>query len=682
MYNRRFKDSNDRNVRYDGRIQFGSRDENFASDSGIPSRGEVSNDSSTMQAIAFRDLKSGVFDVAADPNTQATSNADPYAIIARTNPVVGGTYGGEATILGNVITRLANASKSGFLNYFDSGVTFKKFHYQYLAIDADDKNKAFNAEMAKTTATALSNGMATLTLQLPFFKDFVKSDMPYKEGVDGSVYSSALEARLPWMVYYQSAVLNLAAIPAKYLQIRSLEKAVKDMTYRRDNTEVNELYGLLKKAAFVSMINSLATTVIGEYTDNDWRIQVNTLVNVPSRKTNAYTSPLLTMVGYHKMPTLKLIANTGQDTPTSDTGVYFDSSSISATLVASTSRPLYDPFNMALITSNLTLNFEQAIKMALTLLDQTTVLGWARKNTMAASDADRIPSQWYYNTLDLVLSKIVSMSSQIFNGLSEIRSGLDKLKDTGLVYWQKGISFFIGGKVDQYSLTYNKTLADVFASDKTGSANIVFDDLTYRWKFNTLWNMYEGIPLYDKVSGGAFLTFATKGISVSDAAPNYYSAKFIYPNFFENDTVGVTSQASANDRFVNRVGNVIYVASEEVKGEELIKSTTLARFNPFDATSEEGFVVKFADVDLDLSDDNNKIIASYVQAVLQSVYGVGIVSNTADSTKIGAIQMDDLCFIDVEISDIANSMIQYARDKAPFRVSRISGVRSMGFGNR
>lgn len=141
------------------------------SDSGTPER-EISSNSDLIQFKAFRDLSFGsTISVKADPNAQASRMSQPYAIIAKTNPVMEGVYPGEDNLAGIVLEQLMNSNNSKLVNNFDSASLKLKLNYLYLNIDGKNSALTFgalNKEMGNAINEALASTDAEMVTQLPF----------------------------------------------------------------------------------------------------------------------------------------------------------------------------------------------------------------------------------------------------------------------------------------------------------------------------------------------------------------------------------------------------------------------------------------------------------------------------------------------------------------------------------
>lgn len=95
--------------------------------------------------------------------------------------------------------------------------------------------------------------------------------------------------------------------------------------------------------------------------------------------------------------------------------------------------------------------------------------------------------------------------------MTEVRTFIDKLSQSGMVYWKKGVTLSVD-RIECCEPTYNVILSNMIACYIGGSAKMTFDTNTQRWQAATLWNKYTGIPNFDKYSGGSFLTFGLRSL--------------------------------------------------------------------------------------------------------------------------------------------------------------------------
>lgn len=229
------------------------------SDSGKPTNPEISKESYTFQAKAFKDLRYGLIATKADPLTDATTASQPYAIIAATNKILGGVYPGNDNLNGNILSQMMISNQSKLINSFDSGNLVIKLNYLYLNLTNVSDPHAVNTYMGVAINEALSRTNAEMTSQLPFATQTVETELA-KADQSNKLYVMAL---------YQSMLQNTAAVLAKYVQTMSIEKDLINMGFNREANFTQELFSLFKKKSLVGKLQALATTLYGEYFDSD-----------------------------------------------------------------------------------------------------------------------------------------------------------------------------------------------------------------------------------------------------------------------------------------------------------------------------------------------------------------------------------------------------------------------------
>lgn len=71
------------------------------------------------------------------------------------------------------------------------------------------------------------------------------------------------------LVWYQTVLQNLAAIPAKFNSLMSIRQTLIDMGYNNEAPFTTEIFNLMSKATFKGAINAISNFVTGEFFDFD-----------------------------------------------------------------------------------------------------------------------------------------------------------------------------------------------------------------------------------------------------------------------------------------------------------------------------------------------------------------------------------------------------------------------------
>lgn len=633
----------------------------------LPDKEKVDEKSLTYNVKAFRDLQNvGAIEVKADPNASILRGSYPYNIIARTNKVVDANYAGNPNIEGNVLTRLQNSNKSQLLNVFDVGTINFRVNYLYLCYSRNATTKhnniAVNMEMNKAFNEALSKGYSTMFTQLPYYTDTITTDLPVP-----ATYSSAetgIYHKMGGLLHYQTVLQNAMLPISKYIQTISLQQTCLNMSFRREAPTVTALYGLLMKKAFKATLNAIGTSVIGEYFDLNWYKQMNTLANIASRKSNSMTDPILTATMTTRIPSCTM--STSGSSPVT----YYNSAN---TLKASGIWLNPDDWTFdGTAQSPAELSFETIVYRLCRMLDVSTILTWARKLNTNSTDVGTIQTaSAYYQNIIKYVEAINLILTKFATSMSEIRTFIDKLSESHFVYWKKGVSLSVE-HINDYDPVYNQILHNLISCYVGGSSTMIFDANTQRWQCSTIWNKYTGIPSFDAISGGSFLTFGVRNLDLGSLVES--DTAMCLPIVFADELLTGSSKCV----ITNRKGLLLQVTGDEVN--TVVDDPTLARLDPL----EVGFKVKIPTVDisgLTLSSDEKAKLTSAVLAFLLNIAGYGRVKRTS-TTYSSALDPDYICFLDVQIADVSNEMIQFCRNYSPFRVMTPDGERSIGFGRK
>lgn len=668
-YNKHYNPRNKGNI-----AQQAYEDNRFES----PKGEHVTNGSETLQAKAFRDLSNiRVIDVKADPNSEMSYGSFPYTIIGKTNPVLDASYPGRENIAGNSITLIQNdTTSSKLMNTFDVGVICKKINYNYLAIRSSEKNVAYTGEMIKSVEQAVSFGFSTMLTQLPFSTATYRTDMPIPLSyvINAQQEPTGMNRELKpaagyfaAMTHYQCVLQSLVQPISKYIEMRSLEKELMRMSFRTEAPLLTQLFGLFKKSSFIAEVNTIGTVVINEYFDVNWYKQNNTLQCVPSRKTKGMVDPLLTIVATHAIPRLTITEDGAQ-------AAVYDSNN----LRTAQNITYLNPETYALTTGTLTL--EDLVTNLTKLMNPAYILRFVRQMNHNALPENAITTiSAYGEQVKWYMSYVARLAATFSTSMSNIRTFLDKLSQSGMTYWKKGVAFFVD-KIEQLEPHYNALLNDIFAATYSGADKVVYDNATKRWRAWAFWNKYVGIPEFDRLSGGSFLTFGLRDIqsTASDGtAVDFASASGLIPILFS------TVAADTSSLIVTRNGADTHITVGAITNDSLKTDHYLSRLNVMNNStiSLKQPLVKL-DVTPDKDGSKTASLASSALLFIGNVFGYGSTTHTVDNQEVVMDRMVDpdyVAFIDLEIEDVSNQMIVYARNYAPFRVDTPDGDRTMGF---
>lgn len=542
----------------------------------------------------------------ADPSKQAAEASSPYQLLTDNNRIIDRGYKGTVNLSGNVLTRLLNDENSRMLNIFDAAKLKLQLKYLYMAMDATDKNQAVNGQMLKTYNEAISKGYAESFTNLPLFSYTVTSSIPVIGATPLALFTA-----------YQTYLQNVALVVNAYNLMLAMEKHLKGMSFNREETQLNSLFGLLKKAALRSRFNALATITYGEYFDVDWAKTANSILMIPSRRSNGMKTPIQFINGSHDVPVVR--------------------GELSAVEVFDSSE------------------WENASMLSLLeTLTPYNIIRWARQ--YANGDTTDTAND-YYNTivgyLDTLLTGVDTFKGQV----TELRTVLDVMTRVGLNNWRRGVNLSTTN-VSDYQPVYNKLVADIYSSLYGSSWNLMWDTTTQRWKFFSLWDRYYGIPEYEKMSGGAFILFSTRSLPTGTTT-EYKSFKYMVPILFDNLGVEV--------KILNRLGDEFTVSKKLLNNADVEASSVYCRLNPLELDTLQ-INLPAVGASTTVSEYKSALID-----VISEMFGLGLITKTgtiSDGTFYEVIHPDKLCFIDTEVDDVSNDMITFCQAYGPFRIAK------------
>lgn len=593
-------------------------------------------DTRTLVHKSFRDLQiGGSITVKANPTAQAQEVSNPIPILNRTNIVIDANYPGDDALDGNTLSQMVSSDKSKLLNLFDIGIMRIAINYLYLGMTNTVKNKALNHEVDMAVSEAVSFAYSESLTQLPAFKATVQSSMPSVTGLTG------------WLVAYQTFLQNIGAIPASYNTCMGFEQVLKDMGYRREAPLITELFGLLRKASFRAKVNAISEYTLAEYFDRNWWEQVNTLIRVPSRRSEALTSPLLFMSGIHTIPET-IVTGEGSEDPMFDTRTY--------------------KLKMTIDGVEKEYHISELFEKAVDALNPYFILKWARE---VYRNASNVTAQGYFNRIENILNGIKLIMVKFSQDNAELRTVLDRMATVGIVYWQKGVTFDVSKSNPVGTVVYNKLVEDVFTAAVASAATMSWDEHDLRWRFFTMWDKFTGIPEYDKKSGGAFITMSLRELPTDT---DYTTTKWLIPKLFTVSKLNGTD----DQWFLNRKGYQIAVNGKKFTHAELAANPIFARL---DVLSQAVVDLNVATVDVTATDLTGHDIRSAVYFLLNDLFCAGALK-TGDATYDYCLGSDAIALLDVEMDDLGNSMISFARNYSPFRVKTPDPQRTVGFATK
>lgn len=572
-----------------------------------------------------------------DPYTSVLPGSDPYALLNAMNRSIGGKYGGDDNLDGGNTQQFVTSESSRFLNCFDSFLMQLPINYRYLPINNDDttRGKQFTNEMIKAISEVVSSANATTFTDLAAFTYEVETDMPLGDYSNvGFKNVSDPEGLFAWMIYYQIVLQDIAASITNFNKFRNNMGTMMRMSWNRETPKLNSYFGLTKKKSFIAQWQSLAYTIEGEYFDYEWMQQYNMINAITSRRADAMTEPLLELATYHVTPSITL--KVGEDN-------IFEHSEMDAIMaVIGSAMPKGYEFT----------NFEGSLATLSLLLSINDTLAWVRNSKSSMTEQQR------FNAISSIIQGLNECMNYFKPRMADVRTVFDVLSRIGINRWTKSVQLRVVKATDVPTLR-NLTVENIYQMVGGGSSIMTWNAKTYRWSGHTMWNIYTGIPEYDAMSGGAFLSFSLK---LKDNSGSTDAVKYL----------PVAFSTYSNILAIDRLGNAVTLRYTEF---DATVNPTTCRLVPLPSMS-----VTMRSVYTSKYDSLTPIQASQLSQACVKIFGSFVMQKdeTVDVNSNIQIESDNLCFVTYEIEDLSNEMISYARAKGPFMVNIVDTSR-IGF---
>lgn len=622
--------------------------ENKRKTAGQPSPKEDSVDMG-FQRRAFKDITQGSMSIAINPAGEVSFESDPYAVVNRTNVIVDAKYRGADNTSGSIVPSLADGSTSTFRHVTDMIGVSLDVNYAYCKFKAtDNADSRVNTNMYKPYNSVLESIRGEAYTDLPFFN--------WK--VSGTNYSG--DGLLDLILTYQATVQQVHLVAQTYINTRSLEKHLKDMCFEGEGaSKLNDMFGRIKKAAFVNQIKGIADETIYFYTDSSWWKQVNMLLSIPCRKSNSMIDPLIVIQPrYH--------CNDGLTVKDADNQTLFTTQDCKS-----------------LIDDCVLLNG---------YLDPIYMMNMARSEATTSQTI----TTWFNNMSDRV-GAIISSLNTFVKDFKEMHTAFKRLSNIQITEWKTGLFVAIENIDAEYQPKFNKLAYDIVRSLCTGSNRIEYNTKINQWVSCSLWDLFLGIPSYDYKSGGCTLTFS----SHSAYRPSGTPSTVIYPALYNPVAVseeGIVSGAII--RCLTRSNRLYWIKPEDFtfsSSTELVRLVPLTSYNStqfkapviqrmcIDYSGSSSSIGDFANIG---SDSNLRQVASWALFTLAKLFGYARLisgATTNPQTQVTTytysdnIETDALCFIDVVIDDQTNAVKSFCRAHSPFRTVKTTLDEKLGF---
>lgn len=614
---------------------------------------------------SLRDLPKSSYSVQADPYTAALPGSEPYAILNRFNKTIGGFYGGDRNLDGGNVQQYANSLRSKFLHANDFCRLPLGMNYHYIPTKVTEaqlqankyKGFALIDEQIRAVAEATSTLQSTTFTQMAVYNYSVATDMPmgssynnastYKadDGTELKVYDDLNDVIYSACRYYQIFWLKVLGLFDYHNSFRLKMGTMIRSAWNREVPALNSLFGLFKKKSFLSLLNSMAMSLPGEYIDREFALQFSKTCLIPSRRSNSISDPVLeTQVEYNEVNRFILLFRSGVgDDKTYE--VVFDSK-----------------IDLFKTVPNIKdgKSFKDAVHDAMTLLSAEDTMKWARNQGSSATTNDTVRFNTVRAQLDVVQACITTMKK----AFTDIREVLDTCARTGIVTWYKGFRPSIV-KDDDAALFKNLIVDDIYKLALGGAATVTLNSDTKRFRTYSFWNMYDGIPEFDAWSGGSFLTFSLKVVEDPDDDPD------LIMNYLPDALTYLDNGSRPIVYTVTRLGTEYTLTTSSIQLSRYVGTRRLVPLDSQDLLNAN--VVTLSPVVSPTVDQASDY--SFIAKSMTQITGMCYVN-----TSIPVIYTDPdlLAVYQIEIEDITNEMIAYARKTGPF-LGAVAANSKIGF---
>lgn len=646
MYKKRYHRS--KNVSSRSREEFGSLSYGYQ---GKPEGDSTPNIGLSVKSL--RGLPKSSYSVQADPYNAALPGSEPYAILNAFNKTIGGFYGGFRNIDGGNVQQYASSLRSKLLNASDFCRLPLGINYHYIPVDIGTidpsskyKGKALINEQIRAISEATSTLQSTTFTQMAIYNYAIATTMPMGDSYDASksytpqgenksipLYTSLNDVLYGSLRFYQIFWLKVLGVFDWHNSFRLKMGTMIRSSWNRETPKLNSLFGLFKKKSFISLLNSMAMSLPGEYLDREFALQFAKTCLVPSRRSNAITEPVLeTQVEYNTPKRFILLAVSGTGSDAVYTPV-FDSASSLTKKVPGFTEPV---------------NFIQAVHNIMTLLSAEDTMKWARQADANGTNNDNVRFNRVKSYLDIIQECITTVKKQF----TDVREVLDTVARTGLVTWYKGFRPSVT-KDDDAPLFRNLIVDDIYRLALGGAEQVTLDTDTKRFRTFTMWNMYDGIAEFDAFSGGSFLTFSLKTVVDPDDDPD------LLINYVPEALTYLSGDATPQLYAVTRKGTEYVLGTKSIQLSNYVGTRRLVPLESQNSLTAR--IVSITPPATPTTEQANDI--SLLSRTLVQITGLCHLN-----LSIPVIYQDPdlLSVYQIEIEDITNEMIAYARKTGPF----------------
>lgn len=562
------------------------------------------------------------------------------------------------------------------------------------------------SQLDATTFTYLSmntNYAVMTSLTIPDVEPdytFDQTDIEYPNGentghrlIKVNVYTDPAAVILVTSLAYQIPLMN-AILGFNYVNKAKFHEAeMLHMNYDRETDPLNSFFGQLMKSTFTTKLNSIILALKGEYVDVDFIKTLNMITQVNSRDANDMIDPVTEIVGQIIEPEFTAVfserealiqeISTDPYTETNAMNCFAKVRSTASCIWFQTQHAtVINQGNTYICSDTFTTNLgTYKLRSYASIIgydySMTGLLAWARRYngvplsniaadlsnvtayevtgsviTSAQLDATKL-----YNRLEQCVTGIAGVLNKFKTAFPDLRTVYDKLTPIGVVNWTKGVELQISTKFDN-SISHFIIIDDIYKSVLSGPSIVTFSPTTGRWSANTFWDKYEGIPEYDKMSGGQFITLSGRTL---DCAGSYDTNIEFMPRLYN-----FTHEDYDTTRYVfgvSRRGDIVKI--DFTQGTSVTSNPTLRRLAilPHQQTDTIRIPYIYTIVNMNSTTlGRGEIVASWLEMNLSRVFGTFRKQDESITLKTSLI-----AFYSYEILNESSNMIAYAKAAGVFR---------------
>lgn len=628
---------------------------------GVPSEGEIQIGMSTK---AMKGLPKSAYSVLADPYEAGLPTSRPYPILTAFNKTVGGSYSGDQNLDGGNVLQYPNSNQSSLLKITDFTRLKIQVNYRYKGMKLSELPSSEGPDdvyvtsglidQARSAIAEATSVLSTTTFtQMAIWDYAVETDLPMGSAertevtINGEthyLYNNINDVIYACLTYYQLVLQDATNMINWINSFRLKQGCMISRSWNREVAVLNGLFSMFNKKAFLGLLDGICLQFPGEYIDVDWVKQMNMMNSMPSARSDAMFDPVMELQTRCVHPgTFKLYLRSGSDYDLA----YDDAEAMTKTCDRNVADNATDPEGPYHKT------FWNATDDVMDFMSAQNTMLWARN-----ADGDAQSATQRFNMVKWNLDVITLCLTTFKTKFNDIRDTLDTLSRTGLNTWSKGFRPSITKDTDA-PLFNNAIVNDIYKTVMSGADKLTYNEDTKRWRFFSIWNMYNGIPEYDAKVGGCFISMSAKELEIDSDSDN--TRAYLPVAFFIN-TDSAVSDTNPVVYAVTRSGHDIVLTTESVK-----MSTTagLKRLVPLPSQSDLYLRVPKLDT---VHSGQAKALDDQVKCLLDKtllqIFGI---TKSSEQNNVYLVDNDIIAVYQIEIKDITNDSIAYARLTGPFR---------------